>query len=328
MPTSGSVIIGTDSNCSERSTTRRQLIWADFCEKFSFAKETTNVSTFHHNNGLSESCIDYFLSTKCKISNLRQICTLESPMNFSGHDPVLATICIPKKEEKPSNHAHTYMDFIRKKVVWDKSKVEVYKNLTDRALSEASQAWNTPEAIPLLCSLYSDLLVKCSGMTFATKTPQKKEKKIHMKRKNKTLQKEEATLLKMFKEWKKAGRPRSKSNPIRQAYVQARANFQRQRRYSDCMNYVSTNNELMIAQISDRNLVYRKMKKLRNRSSPPAPSSLNTPVGVYHGEDILEGFAADAEHLGRDRGECEQFDIDFYRLCKMDNASASLNLKK
>jgi hypothetical protein len=320
LPTSGSVIIGADSNCSDKSTSRRQLIWADFCEKFSFTKETTNVSTFHHNNGLSESCIDYFLSAKCKTNNLRQICTLDSPLNFSAHDPILASILIPKKEDKPSKHTHTYTDFVRKKVVWDKSKVELYKNLTNKALAEASKAWDVPEAIPVLCSLYSDLLVKCSDLAFATKTPLKKKKREHLKKKTKNLLKEESILLKMFKEWKKAGKPRSKSNPIRQAYVRARANFQTRRRYTDGMNYVSTNNELMVSQISDRNSVYRKMKKLRNKISSPAPSCLNTPVGVYHGADTLEGFAADAEHLGRDRGDCEQFDNDFYRLCKMDNA--------
>ena len=318
-PASGSVIIGADSNCSDKSTTRRQLIWADFCENFSFSKETTNIPTFHHNNGSSESCIDYFLSKKCRINNLKQICTLDSPMNFSAHDPILASILIPKRAEEPSKHSHTYSDFVRKKVVWDKSRIEEYKILTNKALSDASNLWNAPEAIPVLCSLYSNLLVKCSDIAFDTRSPLKKKKEKDI-RKHKRLSKEESAVLKMFKQWKKAGKPRNKSNPTRQAYVRARANFQNRRRYLDNLSYVSNNNELMVSQISDRNQVYRKLKKMRNQSSSPVTSCLKTPVGVYHGVDILEGFAADAEHLGRDRGDCVQFDNDFYRLCKMDNA--------
>ena len=35
---------------------------------------------------------------------------------------------------------------------------------------------------------------------------------------------------------------------------------------------------------------------------------------------MLEGFAADAEFLGRARGESSTYDNEFYRLCKLDNA--------
>ena len=35
---------------------------------------------------------------------------------------------------------------------------------------------------------------------------------------------------------------------------------------------------------------------------------------------MLEGFAADAEFLGRSRGESSTYDNEFYRLCKLDNA--------
>ena len=34
---------------------------------------------------------------------------------------------------------------------------------------------------------------------------------------------------------------------------------------------------------------------------------------------MLEGFAADAEHLGRAREEHFSYDNEFYRLCRLDN---------
>ena len=40
----------------------------------------------------------------------------------------------------------------------------------------------------------------------------------------------------------------------------------------------------------------------------------------HHGTDILEGFAKDAEMLGKFVGESPKFDNKFYRLCIQDNA--------
>ena len=71
----------------------------------------------------------------------------------------------------------------------------------------------------------------------------------------------------------------------------------------------------------DRNQVYSKMKKIRGGTNTNGTSILNTPVGTYHGEDILEGFAADAEYISRQTSDQNDgwFDHHFYKLCKLDN---------
>ena len=61
------------------------------------------------------------------------------------------------------------------------------------------------------------------------------------------------------------------------------------------------------------------MKKLRGNSSNTVTSLLHTPVGTFHGDDVLEGFAADAEHLGKSNEGSSCFDQTFYKLCKLDN---------
>ena len=71
---------------------------------------------------------------------------------------------------------------------------------------------------------------------------------------------------------------------------------------------------------NDKNKVYSKMKKLCGQKTSSKPFKIITPVGTYSGEDVLEGFTADAEHLGRDRGEPDVYDNEFYRLCKLDNS--------
>ena len=61
------------------------------------------------------------------------------------------------------------------------------------------------------------------------------------------------------------------------------------------------------------------MKKSRGESSRCVTSLLNTPVGTFQGSDVLEGFAADAEFLGRSNSTATTYDQQFYKLCKLDN---------
>ena len=55
----------------------------------------------------------------------------------------------------------------------------------------------------------------------------------------------------------------------------------------------------------DKNKIYSTIKNFRGQSASSYPHKLVTPVGTFLGADMLEGFAADAEHLGRARGEPE-----------------------
>ena len=47
-PGTGSVLIGADSNCSGKSSTRRQLAWSDFCQNFNLQLTMPSLPTFHH----------------------------------------------------------------------------------------------------------------------------------------------------------------------------------------------------------------------------------------------------------------------------------------
>ena len=69
----------------------------------------------------------------------------------------------------------------------------------------------------------------------------------------------------------------------------------------------------------DRSSVYAMMKRERGAKTPGYTTLLHTPIGTYYGGDVLEGFAADAEHLARVTKDDEVTDKQFYRLCKLDN---------
>ena len=155
------VLIGTDSNCSTKSTPRRQLCWGAFCDTFSLLSHSTGSSTFHHHNGSSESSIDLFLSSKdLKLYNLTQLCTLEYPLNLSSHDLLLSFIEVPQIEKSHSRFSHSYSEFIQDRILWDKNKVPEYQKLASKALSDAAQYWSAPETTPLLCSLVPSLSLK------------------------------------------------------------------------------------------------------------------------------------------------------------------------
>ena len=70
---------------------------------------------------------------------------------------------------------------------------------------------------------------------------------------------------------------------------------------------------------NNRNKVYECMKKARGEKSSNETSVLFTPVGQYLGDDVLEGFTADAEFLGKPNECSNNFDRSFYNLCKLDN---------
>ena len=159
ISTGDTVILGTDCNCSTKSTSRRQQAWKQFCEKFKLKLSAALHPTFHHHNGSSESTIDFFAHSKdLDLGELVQHCTLENPLNLSSHDPLLSTLSVKQEENSQScgRFAGTYSNFERKRIVWDPSKFQEYEVLSERALSDAVHYWDTPEIIQCFCRLCLD----------------------------------------------------------------------------------------------------------------------------------------------------------------------------
>ena len=315
------VVLGLDSNCSEKSSSRRKSAFAGFCKTLSLRMHKSLKPTFHHSNLTSESCIDFFLvseSESLKPGHIQQVCTLDNPLNLSSHDPLVCNLKVQQSLSEKSNktdYTNTYREFDETRIIWDSTLVPHYQELAGKALSGALEFWDQVEAIPLLCSLFSQLLVKTAKMTFQS-TPLKK-KSNGLKKSRKLLECEKA-LKKAHKAWKIQGKPRASTNQSRASFLKARAELQKVNRMEQRMTSTRDNNYLMQADIFDKNRVFARMKSIR-REKPRKPTKLVTPTGIYLGDNILEGFAADSEYLGRAVGECEEFDNNFYRLCILDN---------
>ena len=75
----------------------------------------------------------------------------------------------------------------------------------------------------------------------------------------------------------------------------------------------------MRADLKNKNEFFKIIRNIRKSKGAQYPTVLNTPTGTYCGANILEGFTADAEYLGRAVGETSHFDNEFYKLCKLEN---------
>ena len=316
-----SIILGLDSNCSEKSTSRRCQGFKDFCNDHSLQKICLSKPTFHHTNGLSESNIDYFLisqGSKCSLDRIFSQCINDYPSNFSSHDPIFASLLVPSLDlptTKTDQYSHSYTDFTQSKVIWSENKIQEYQCVAAKILAEYEEFFKTPEFIPLKCQLYSNLLVKAAEVCLEMKknTPEKKPRyppRLHQAWMH---------LRRCFKIWKITGKRKDPSCESFLLYKQARGNFQHIRRYMDNLKTIKTNNTLMQTSFSDQKRYFSLIKTLCGKKKEQCVTELHTPAGKYFGKDTLEGFARDAELLAEADEENSEFDRDFYKLCIQDN---------
>ena len=150
------ILIGTDSNCSEKSSSRRIHGFNSFCKDHDLLKIGCSEPTFHHSNGISTSNIDCFLVSQRSSTNLRNIslqCNQENPQNLSSHDPVLGMLAVPCADSgsRQEKYSHTYTEFSIAKVMWDEDNLEKYQHAAASVLTEFESFFPTSEYIPLKC---------------------------------------------------------------------------------------------------------------------------------------------------------------------------------
>ena len=316
------IIIGTDSNCSEKSSQRRKLALKNLCQELSLVRAATLHPTFHHHNGSSESNIDYFLISESyshKISKIMSICTLYTPENLSAHDPVIASLQIPQHtaSSPSSDYSHTYRDFTQHKVVWDPQNLQHYQETTLKVLAEYESQFPLPEHIPLKCELFSSILVKSAQLCLQSKPVQKSIKK---NRPSKYVHQAWLQLRKAFKKWKMNGKNKDPKCIYFTALKTSKGKFQQQYRRDIEFKNIRYNNTIMRADYNNKKEFFNLIKSVRSRGSRQPLCVLNTPLGTYQGLDTLEGFTADAELLGKHVGEAPEYDNEFYKLCVLDNS--------
>ena len=208
------VIIGADTNQSNKSSKRRTEAMEQFKQLFSLKSVLLSENpTFHHNNQTSVSQIDtilYFLpqSSSVNIQFLDHLCKLEDSANLSSHDVILAKINLPMMTEisTETDHSPTYQPFVVNKPIWDESGLESYKEQTFKELSEIFQVYDGPQFIPALSEMCAKTLVISAELNFETSKP-KIRKKEHFSKFS--VERNNAYKLhkSICKQWRAAGRP-------------------------------------------------------------------------------------------------------------------------
>ena len=307
-------------NCSQKSSPRRIQCFQSFCKEHTLLKICSQEPTYHHHNGVSSSSIDYFLISGeklCLHESVKIICATNHPENFSCHDPVFMTLRTPfQSTEKLEKYTGTYTKFEKSKISWKDIDIKQYQKLARSALSYFETFFPSAEFIPVKCRMYSELLVKAAELS----TTKLKPRQLH--RKNTHSSKVHHAwkhLQKQYCIWKNEGKPRQNECESYLNYKQSRSNFQKVRRHQKRLRMTMTNNQMMYLNMKDKNKFYRLLKTAQGQAPEKPLLELHTPVGTFYGGDTLEGFAADAEFLGRPVELSTGFDNDFRNLCIEDN---------
>ena len=168
--------------------------------------------------------------------------------------------------------------------------------MAESSISKAVSYWKEPECIPLLITLISSLLVTAATQTFESKLPRPE---ILPHKISKQQHHAEINLKRTHRAWKKEGKPLSPESTSRKNYVEAKSSLQNLRRKEQNRAYIQQNNLLMQLDHSNRSKIFSVLKHSSSNNTQKVTSLLHTPVGSYSGNDVLEGFAADAEYLGQ-----------------------------
>ena len=123
------------------------------------------------------------------------------------------------------------------------------------------------------------------------------------------------------KKWRKSGRPTNSDDPSVIARKETRARLQKVRKDETNNRQRKINEDLMDTLLNNISNVSKNLKKISNGSKGQNNpiDFIDTLVGRFSGENVLEGFAANIEELNSDRKDMTNFDNEFYKMCIEDN---------
>ena len=319
------ILMGMDSNQSEKSSRRRTDAMIRFQEHFSLKSITPDsVDTFHHNNQTSSSRIDhifYYIPTSGGIDiHLQgQLCTLENSSNLSTHDVIVGNVTFQTKENttKEPDFRNTYTNFDVSKPIWDPSYIPEYQAQSYSILKFLNDNFQEPEFIPALSELCSKMLVTAADISLPSKpkpSPKVTDRTFFSKEHRIAYLEHE----KVCKEWRKSGRPTDVSHPSRQAKLISQRKLQKIAREEESRQAKANHEKLMTNFYDNSDELYRTLRGLRGEKFKSRKISfLNTLVGTFSGENVLEGFCANTEALCTQ--DSEKLNHDFYKMCQVDN---------
>ena len=312
------IIIGADTNTSTKSTKRRQEAFDNFKNEFCLESIVQGEKpTFHHNNGVSESQIDHILTNnKDLVSFSEHLCKKDDETNLSSHDAIIGNVKIDKdKETIEKDYRDTYEAFEPEKIIWKDN--QDYKDMTANILEQLLSTYDQPEHLPVLAEMSSNMIALCAKKCFETKKSKgtcKKATPRFSRELNDAYQDHKHTC----NEWRKAGRPLSADHPAKQAKLISQRRIQKISREEIANHARANHDDLMATYKTNISDVCKKVKKIMGKTSKPTDiPEIETLVGKFRGDNVLEGFRANTEYLCNEKST-KNFSDDFLERCHED----------
>ena len=192
--------------------------------------------------------------------------------------------------------------------------------MTVRILRNLLTTFDRPEHLPSLAEMTSNMIAMCAEKCYEwkeTKQPQKKD----TPRFSKPVREAYQNHIRICNEWRKAGRPTSNLHAAKMAKLDSQRKLQKLQREEEADKSKAQHDELMETHNKNVSDVCKKLKKLRGGQikSTNIPE-IETFLGWYRGDNVLEGFRANTEHLCNEKPESLEthFSEDFLSRCIED----------
>ena len=123
---------------------------------------------------------------------------------------------------------------------------------------------------------------------------------------------------KICQDWRKAGRPTSDDHPSKLAKKLSQRNLQKITREEESKEAVNFHEDLMNTHKDNMSGTCQKLKKVRGDNlKSTLILEIETFLGTYTGENVLEGFRANTEYLCNEQPN-DKFSSEFLDRCKDD----------
>ena len=280
--------------------------------QFPSASHHTYESEAHH----SLSTIDHILCPRYFLHHIIFACTIDSPLNFSGHLPVTSSFRVlmhpptfhfdrPSPSCNPSYNPTPPCNSQNRPLCWSKLDDNAIQDLYSTVVAKRLQCLSdipisSPEDIELVYNSFTHILCTTAAQVIPVASHQRCKPKWPL-----YLSQSHNLSKRYYREWCHLGKPSSPTNPVKRKYKDAKRVFRREfRRYQ-----LHQHNEFISSlDPSSRNIFVSLRSLLKCNSSPT--NSLHYSGRSFVGEDILHGWAEYFESLGSP-ASLYQPDIDF-----------------
>lgn len=189
--------------------------------------------------------------------------------------------------------------------------------MTETVLKQLISTYDEPEHLPALAEMTSKMIVKCAEKCFQSKKPKEAHRR-ETPRFSKQLYEAHISHKKVCQDWRNAGRPKDAEHPAKQAKLKSQRKIQKIVREEEANKAQTNHNDLMLTHDKNLSDVCKKLKKICGEHSKISPiPEIQTFLGSYKSQNVLEGFRANTEHLCNEKSD-KNFSEDFLKRCEDD----------